>query len=83
MTTMLAPALPGSRLGIVAVLDSLIETEIEQDGRRLMVRSAPRAAAGLLLRAIGVALPRTDRVQPENVCQASRCGGNRGCLSMA
>jgi hypothetical protein len=44
---------------IVADLDSLTETEIEHDGKRFVVRSAPRPAAGLALRAAGVALPPT------------------------
>src|SRR3977135_4759618 len=47
----------GSWPEIVADLDSLTETEIEHDGKRFSVRSAPRPAAGLALRAIGVALP--------------------------
>jgi hypothetical protein len=44
---------------IVADLDALTETEIEQDGKHLLLRSAPRHAAGLALRAAGVALPPT------------------------
>ena len=38
------------------------ETEIVHDGRRFLVRSSPRPAASLALRAAGVALPPT--VQP-------------------
>jgi hypothetical protein len=52
----------GSWSEILADLDSLTETEIEQDGKRFLVRSAPRPAATLALRAAGVALPPT--VQP-------------------
>jgi len=37
----------------------LTETEIEQDGRRFLLRSTPRHAASLALRAAGVALPPT------------------------
>jgi hypothetical protein len=44
---------------IIAGLDALSETEVEQDGRRFLLRSAPRPAAGLALRAVGVALPPT------------------------
>jgi transposase len=44
---------------IVADLDALTETEIEQDGRRFLLRSAPKLAASLALRAAGVALPPT------------------------
>jgi hypothetical protein len=52
----------GSWSEIRADLDSLTETEIVHDGRRFLVRSAPRPAASLALRAAGVALPPT--VQP-------------------
>ena len=44
---------------IRADLDSLTETEIVHDGRRFLVRSAPRPAVSLALRAAGVALPPT------------------------
>jgi hypothetical protein len=47
----------GSWPAIVGDLDALTETEVEQDGRRFMLRSAPRPAASLALRAAGVALP--------------------------
>jgi hypothetical protein len=46
---------------IIADLVSLTETEIEYDGKRFIVRSAPRPAASLALRASGVALPPTIR----------------------
>jgi len=42
-------------------LDSLTEAEIEQDGKRFLLRSAPRPAASFALRAAGVALPPTVR----------------------
>ena len=51
----------GSWPEIIADLDSLTETEVEQDGKRFVVRSAPRPAAGLAIRAVGVALPPTVR----------------------
>jgi hypothetical protein len=51
----------GSWPQIIADLDSLTDTEIEQDGKRFIVRSAPRPAASLALRAAGVALPPTVR----------------------
>ena len=54
----------GSWPEIVADLDSLTETEIEQDGKRFTVRSAPRPADSLAIRAAGVALQPT-------VCEAS------------
>jgi hypothetical protein len=50
----------GSWQEIIADLDSP-ETEIEQDGKRFIVRSAPRPAASLAIRAAGVALPPTVR----------------------
>src|SRR5215472_635113 len=51
----------GSWPEIIADLDCLSETEVEQDGKRFVVRSAPRPAASLALRAAGVALPPTVR----------------------
>jgi transposase len=51
----------GSWPEIVADLDSLTETEIEHDGKRFLLRSAPRPAASLALRAAAVALPPTVR----------------------
>ncbi len=49
----------GSWPAILADLDALTETEVEQDGRRFLLRSAPKPAASLALRAAGVALPPT------------------------
>jgi len=46
---------------IITDLNALTETEIEQDGKRFIVRSAPRPAASLAIRATGVALPPTVR----------------------
>ena len=51
----------GSWPEIIADLDSLTETEIAYDGKRFIVRSAPRPGASLALRAAGVALPPTVR----------------------
>jgi transposase len=51
----------GSWPEIIADLDSLTETEIDHEGKRFVVRSAPRPAASLALRAAGVALPPTVR----------------------
>jgi hypothetical protein len=51
----------GSWPDIIADLESLTETEIEYDGKRFVVRSAPRPTASLALRAAGVALPPTVR----------------------
>ena len=49
---------------ILADLNSLAETEVEQDGRRFVLRSAPRPTASLALRAAGVVLPPTVRQLP-------------------
>jgi hypothetical protein len=46
---------------ILSDLDALTETTIDQDGKRFIVRSAPRPAASLALRAVAVALPPTVR----------------------
>ena len=51
----------GSWPETIADLDSLTETEIAYDSKRFIVRSAPRPAASLALRAAGVALPPTVR----------------------
>jgi len=52
---------PASWPDVIADLDSLTETEVEQDGKRFLLRSAPRPAASLALAALGVALPPTLR----------------------
>src|SRR5271170_2546615 len=49
---------------ILADLDSLTETQVEQDGKRFILRSAPRPAASLALRAASVALPPSVRQLP-------------------
>jgi len=46
---------------VIADLDSLTETEVEQDGKRILMRSAPRPGASLALSALGVTLPPTLR----------------------
>ena len=46
---------------VLADLNSLTETEVEQDGKRFLLRTPPRPAASLALRAAGVALPPTVR----------------------
>jgi hypothetical protein len=53
----------GSWPEIIADLNSLTETEIEikHDAKRFIVRSAPRPAASLALRAASIALPPTVR----------------------
>jgi hypothetical protein len=54
-----ALGLKASWPAILADLDSLTRTEVEQDGKRFRVRSAPRPAASVALRAAGIALPPT------------------------
>ena len=46
---------------VLADLNLLTETEVEQDGKRFLLRTPPRPAASLALRAAGVALPPTVR----------------------
>jgi hypothetical protein len=77
----------GSWPEIIADLDSLTETEIEHDDKHFLVRSAPRPAASLALRAAGIALPPTMRqaaidCPPEIVVPRRRCGANRHCRSI-
>jgi len=54
----------GSWPQIIADLDSLTETEIEQGTKRFILRAAARPAASLAIRATGVAPPPTVR-QPD------------------
>ena len=64
----LASATNGARASwpdAMADLDSLTETEVEQDGKRFLLRSAPRPGASLALSALGVALPPTMRQIPD------------------
>jgi hypothetical protein len=56
----------GSWPEILADLDSLTETDVEQDGKRFLLRSAPRPAASLARRAAGVVLPPTVRQLAES-----------------
>ncbi|HWW20088.1 MAG TPA: IS1634 family transposase [Steroidobacteraceae bacterium] len=51
---------------IIANIDALTETDVEQDGKRFLLRSTPRIAAGLALRAAGVALPPTVQAIAEH-----------------
>jgi hypothetical protein len=51
----------GSWPQIIADLDSFNETEVDYDGKHFILRSAPRPAASLALRAASVALPPTVR----------------------
>ena len=58
----LAAAANGARASwpaVMADLESLTETEVEEDGKRFLLRSAPRHGASLALQALGVALPPT------------------------
>jgi hypothetical protein len=60
----------------------LTETEIEHDGKRFVVRSAPRPAASLAVRAAGVALPPTRLIpRSENVVPNRQCGADCHCQS--
>jgi hypothetical protein len=63
----------GSWPKIFADLDSLTETEVEQDNKRFFLRSAARPAASLALRAVGVALPSVGRTLIRTVTNHSKC----------
>ena len=70
----LAAADKGARASwpaVIADLDSLTETEVEQDGKRFLLRSAPRPGASLALSALGVALPPTMRQIAERLIYAN------------
>ncbi len=56
----------GSWPAIIADIDALTETQVEQDGKRFLLRSTPRIAAGLALRAADVALPPTVQAIAEH-----------------
>ena len=63
---------------VLADLNSLTETEVEQDGKRFLLRTPPRPAASLALRAAGVALPPTGpatrrRLIPPNPAKPPEC----------
>ena len=62
---------------VLADLNSLTETEVEQDGKRFLLRTPPRPAASLALRAAGVALPPTVRPRrrliPPNPAKPPEC----------
>jgi len=49
----------GSWPALIADLDALTEAEVEQNTRRFPLCAAPRTAAGIAMRAAGVALPPT------------------------
>jgi hypothetical protein len=49
----------GSWTEILADLNSLTETEMDQDGKRFLLRSAPKPFASLALKAAGIVLPPT------------------------
>ena len=74
---------------ILADLDSLTETEIEYDGKRFIVRSAPRPARQLGLacsrRRAAADRPRRNCLltlaQSGNVVPSRRSGANCLCLS--
>ena len=61
MTAVRRPGNVRERRRIEALVEgySLTETEIAHNGKRFLVRSTPRPAANLAVRAAGVALPPT------------------------
>ena len=59
----------GSWPEIIADLDSLTETEAEQESKRFVIRAAPRPAASLAIRAVGVAMPPCARPTDQHLPQ--------------
>jgi len=70
----------GSWPATIADLDALTETEIEQDGGRSLLRSSPKPAASLALRA-DVALPPTVQGAPQSDCQIRTCSAKAGIVA--
>ena len=56
---------PASWPAVMADFNSLTETAVEQDGKRFLLRSAPRPGASHVLSALGIALPPTMRQIPD------------------
>jgi hypothetical protein len=63
---------PGLWPEILADLTSLTETEVEQGGKRFMLRSAPRPAASLALRAVALPCRPPSARSPEPDPNSSR-----------
>ena len=59
---------------IVDDLDELSEIEVEQDGRRALLRTAPGATIDPLCRALGIALPPVFQEIPPAPEPARSCG---------
>jgi hypothetical protein len=82
----------GSWPEILADLDSLTETKVEQDDKCFLLRSPPRPAASLALSAAGVALPPTVRqvdqaliatLSTQNVVPTPLCGADSRSRSIS
>ena len=59
---------------IVDDLDELSEIEVEQDGRRALLRTAPGATIDPLCRALGITLPPVFQEIPPAAEPARSCG---------
>ena len=59
---------------IVDDLDELSEIEVEQDGRRALLRTAPGATIDPLCRALGITLPPVFQEIPPAPKPARSCG---------
>jgi hypothetical protein len=76
---------------VIADLNALTETEIDQEDKRFIVRSAPSPAASFAIRATGAALPPTAphrqrlifRSDRKNVVPRRWPGSNCRCSSIA
>jgi hypothetical protein len=76
-----AAAIDEMKTILLADLDSLIETKIEQDDKCLLQRSPPRPAANLAPGAAGVALPPTVRRVDEGLPPLQRTKLDNSCAA--
>jgi len=64
---------------ILRDLDRLQEIELEQDGKRFLLRTPTTGVAGKLFQAVGVALPPNLQELPLHYSAAGRLTGPRHC----
>jgi hypothetical protein len=65
-----APACDNHRADILRELDRLQEIELEQDGKRFLLRTPTTGVAGKLFQAVGVALPPNLQELPQPAPQS-------------
>ena len=57
---------------IIRDLDQLVQTDVDQAGRRLRLRAAAPGCAGAGFQAVGVALPPTIHIKPPSDAQSPK-----------